>query len=61
MSTTARVICWQIAILLTSFVAGTSIADDRSWSFILIAVVAALCSLGAGVEVTVKLSRQRGR
>ncbi|KQY04102.1 hypothetical protein ASD37_25205 [Mycobacterium sp. Root135] len=59
MTSTTRVICWLIAAMLLGFSAGASLAGERPWWATLIAVIAALCALAAGVDATLKLARQR--
>ena len=59
MTSTTRVICWLIAAMLLGFSAGASLAGERPWWATLIAVIAALSALAAGVDATLKLARQR--
>lgn len=59
MTSSTRVICWLIAGTLLGFSAGASMAGERPWWSTLIAVIAALCALAAGVDATLKLARQR--
>jgi len=59
MTSSTRVICWLIAATLLGFSAGASLAGERPWWSTLIAVIAALSALAAGVDATFKLARQR--
>jgi len=59
MTSTTRLICWLIAVLLLGFSAGASMAGHQPWWSTGLAVVAALCALAAGIDATLKLARPR--